>query len=68
MTNSADEVVVTLVPQNETVRKMMAAIEVHLAADLKETRRVVLRENGGDYTDIQFSEQIVNLEIAAENF
>jgi outer membrane lipoprotein-sorting protein len=68
VTKNANEVVVTLVPQNETVRKMMAAIEVHLAANLKQTRRVVLRENGGDYTDIQFSEQFVNLELPPKTF
>jgi outer membrane lipoprotein-sorting protein len=68
VTNNADEVVITLIPQNEAVRKMMAAIEVHLAADLKQTRRVVLRENGGDYTDIQFSEQFVNLELPPKTF
>ena len=62
LTNSADELVVTLVPQDEMTRKMMAAIEVHLAADLTGARRVVLRENGGDYTDIRFSEQFVNFE------
>ena len=68
VTNRADEIVITLVPQNETMRKMMAAIEVHLAADLKGTRRVVLRENGGDYTDIRFSEQVVNAELPAKSF
>ena len=68
VTNNADEVVITLIPQNETVSKMMAAIEVHLTADLKETRRVVLRENGGDYTDIQFSNQLVNLKLPAKTF
>jgi outer membrane lipoprotein-sorting protein len=68
VTNNADEMVITLIPQNETVRKMMAAIEVHLTADLKQTRRVVLRENGGDYTDIQFSEQFVNLELPPKTF
>lgn len=68
VTNNVDEVVVTLIPQNETVRKMMAAIEVHLTADLKETRRVILRESGGDYTDIQFSEQFVNLKLPSNTF
>jgi outer membrane lipoprotein-sorting protein len=68
VTNGAEGPVVTLVPRNETVRKMMAAIEVHLAADLKATRRVVLRENGGDYTDIRFSEQTVNLELPPLTF
>lgn len=68
VTNCADEVVITLVPKNETMRKMMAAIEVHLAADLQGTRRVVLRENGGDYTDIQFSEQVVNFDLPPNTF
>lgn len=56
----ADEWVITLVPQNESMRKMMAAIEIHLAADLQATRRVVLRETDGDHTDIIFTEQVVN--------
>jgi outer membrane lipoprotein-sorting protein len=68
VTNHADEVVITLVPQNETMRKMMAAIEVHLAADLKGTRGVVLRETDGDYTDIRFGEQFVNLELPPKTF
>jgi outer membrane lipoprotein-sorting protein len=68
VTNGAEGPVVTLVPRNETMRKMMAAIEVHLAADLKATRRVVLRETGGDYTDIRFSEQTVNLELPPLTF
>ena len=68
VTNSAEGPVITLVPQNESVRKMMAAIEVHLAADLKSTRRVVLREAGGDYTDIRFSEQAVGLALPPKTF
>lgn len=68
VTNRADEIVITLVPQNETMRKMMAAIEVHLAADLKGTRRVVLRENGGDYTDIRFSQLVANVDLPPKTF
>lgn len=68
VTNSAAGPVITLVPQNEMVRKMMAAIEVHLAADLKSTRRVVLRETGGDYTDIHFSDQAVGLTLPPATF
>ena len=68
VTNAANVIVITLVPKNESMRKMMAAIEVHLASDLKGTRRVVLRENGGDYTDIRFSEQVVNQELPAKTF
>jgi hypothetical protein len=68
VTNSAEGPVITLVPQNEPMRKMMAAIEVRLAADLKSTRRVVLRETGGDYTDIHFSEQVVGLALPRQTF
>jgi outer membrane lipoprotein-sorting protein len=68
VTNCAEGPVITLVPQNETIRKMMTAIEVHLAADLKATRRVVLRETGGDYTDIRFDEQAVGLVLPQKTF
>lgn len=68
LTNRADEIVITLVPQNETMRKMMAAIEVHLAPDLKSTRRVVLRETDGDYTDIVFTDQLVNFDPSPNTF
>jgi outer membrane lipoprotein-sorting protein len=64
----AEGPVITLVPRNPTVRKMMAAIEVHLAADLKSTRRVVLREAGGDFTDIRFSDQTVNGDFPPRTF
>jgi outer membrane lipoprotein-sorting protein len=68
VTNGVDELVVTLIPQNETIRKVMAAIELHLAADLKATRRIVLRETDGDYTEIIFSEQSVNFILPARTF
>ena len=68
VTNGADGFVVTLTPQNETIRKMMTAIEVHLAPDLKATRRVVLCETDGDYTDIEFTKQVVNFELPPKTF
>jgi outer membrane lipoprotein-sorting protein len=52
--------VLTLVPQQEKVRKMMRAIEVHLAPDLKGTRRVVLRESNADFTEIRFEEPVID--------
>jgi outer membrane lipoprotein-sorting protein len=57
-TNTADGPVVTLTPRHPAMRKMMQGIEIHLAPDLRGTRRVVLREAGGDFTDIRFSEQV----------
>ena len=60
--------VVTLTPRNDKMRKMIAAIEVHLAPDLKATRQIVLRENDGDFTDIQFDGQVVNLKFEGLTF
>ena len=65
---NADELVITLIPRHEMMRKMIAAIEVHLAADLQGTRRVVLRETDGDYTDITFTEQTVNFALPPKTF
>jgi outer membrane lipoprotein-sorting protein len=64
----AGEPVITLVPQSERVRKMMAAIEVHLAPDLRGTRRVVLRENNEDFTDIRFEDQATNVKLPPRTF
>lgn len=68
VTNGVDELVVTLIPQNETIRKVMASIELHLAANLTATRRIVLRETDGDYTEIIFTGQTVNFEPPAKTF
>ncbi len=46
----------------------MLAIEVHLAPDLKATRQVVLREKDGDYTSIQFDQQVVNPKFDEQTF
>ena len=68
LADSPEGPVITLVPRNETMRKMMQAIEVYLAADMKGTRRIVLRETGGDFTDIRFSGQVVGLELPPRTF
>ncbi|MEI7731678.1 MAG: outer membrane lipoprotein carrier protein LolA [Verrucomicrobiota bacterium] len=68
LTNAAGGPVITLVPRNEAMRKMMQAIEVHLTPDLKGTRRVVLRETGGDYTDIRFEDQQVGWSLPPRTF
>jgi hypothetical protein len=62
------EPVITLVPRNEKMRKMMAAIEVHLAPDLKGTRRVLLRETNADFTEIRFEDQVVNIPLPPRTF
>jgi outer membrane lipoprotein-sorting protein len=68
LTQTERGAVVSLVPANEKMRKMIKAIEVHLAGDLKATRRVVLREQTGDYTDIQFDQQVVNVSFREGTF
>lgn len=68
LSNSPQGPVVTLVPRNEKMSKMIQAIEVHLAPDLKATRKVVLRENDGDFTSIEFDQQAVNLKFPDHTF
>jgi len=60
--------VVTLVPRNEKVRKMIQAIEVRLAPDLAVTRQVVIREKDGDFTEIRFDGQFVGLRLPEGTF
>jgi outer membrane lipoprotein-sorting protein len=47
-------VVVTLVPKDDTVRSMLASLEVRMLADLTATREVVMNEPSGDLTRILF--------------
>jgi outer membrane lipoprotein-sorting protein len=68
LANGSEGPVVTLVPRREMMRKVMLAIEVHLAPDLRATRRVVLREKDSDLTDIRFSDQVVGLAFPARTF
>jgi len=68
LANTGNGPVITLTPRNEKMRKMIEAIEVHLATDLKATRQIVLRENDGDFTDIQFDGQVVNLGFQEQTF
>ncbi len=67
-TNTAEGPVVTLTPQQPAMRKMMQAIEIHLAPDLRGPRRVVLREVDGDFTDIRFSEPVAEPALPAGTF
>jgi outer membrane lipoprotein-sorting protein len=68
VTHTPDGPMVILTPQAEVMRKMMKAIEVHLAPDLKGTRAVVLRENDGDYTEIRFVGQVAGIEFPQKTF
>jgi outer membrane lipoprotein-sorting protein len=60
--------VITLTPLHPAIRKMMKSIEIHLAADYRATRRVVLREVDGDFTDIVFNEEVAGPSLPAGTF
>ncbi len=68
LAQTASGPVITLIPRNEKMRRMIQAIEVHLAPDLKATRQVVLREKDGDFTTIQFDVQAVNVKFDEQTF
>lgn len=58
VTNRPEGTRVLLEPQNESMRKMMRAIEIDLEPEGRGTRRIVLREVDGDVTDIRFEGQV----------
>jgi outer membrane lipoprotein-sorting protein len=67
-TNTLEGPQITLTPRQPALRKMLAAIEIQLAPDFLGTRRVVLREADGDYTEIRFSEQVAEPALPAGTF
>ncbi len=60
--------VVTMVPQDENVRAMLAALEIHLHSDLSATREVIMREPGGDLTRIIFNREERDVKFPAGTF
>lgn len=60
--------VVTMIPKDETVRSVLAALEVHLKADLSATTEVVMREPNGDFTRIIFDRELRDLRFPPKTF
>jgi hypothetical protein len=60
--------VVTLVPKVDNLRSMLAALEIHLHADLSATREVIMREPGGDFTRIIFNREKRDVTFPAKTF
>jgi outer membrane lipoprotein-sorting protein len=60
--------VVTMVPKDENIRAMLAALEIHLHSDLSATREVVMREPGGDFTRIIFHREKRDVKFPAGTF
>jgi len=65
---TGSETVLTMTPKNETVRGVMASLEIHLAPDLSATREVVMNEPNGDLTRITFRAEKYNVEFPAGTF
>jgi len=60
--------VVTLVPKDENIRSLLAALEIHFPSDLATIQAVVMREPGDDYTRITFKREIRNPKYPANTF
>ena len=51
----------TLAPANESMKKMFSQIDVYLTKTGLDVDRLTLKEQGGDYTDMDFSDSRHNL-------
>jgi len=60
--------VVTMVPKDENVRSLLAALEIQLYSDLSATREVVMREPGGDLTRIIFNREKRGVKFPEQTF
>jgi outer membrane lipoprotein-sorting protein len=60
--------VVTMVPKDENIRSLLAALEIHFPPDLATIQAVVMREPGDDYTRITFNREIRNPKYPANTF
>jgi len=60
--------VVSMVPKDAQIREMLAALEIHLHADLSATREVVMREPGGDFTRIIFNREVRDVKFPDRTF
>ena len=60
--------VLTLVPKDENVRAMLAALEVRMQPDFSATREVVMHEPGGDFTRIIFTRERRNVTFPENTF
>ncbi len=60
--------VVTMMPKDENVRSMLAALEIHLQPDLSATREVIMREPGGDLTRIIFNREKRSVKFPEKTF
>ncbi|HEY3863462.1 MAG TPA: outer membrane lipoprotein carrier protein LolA [Verrucomicrobiae bacterium] len=60
--------VLTLTPKDETIRSMLASIQVKMLPDYSATREVVMNEPGGDFTRIIFKNERRNVKFPPGTF
>lgn len=60
--------VVTMVPKDETVRSMLASLEIKMQPDFSASREVVMHEPGGDFTRIIFRREKRNVKFPTGTF
>ncbi len=65
---TGSETVLKMVPKNETIRGVMASMEIHLSPDLSATREVLMNEPNGDFTRITFRSEKYNVEFPVGTF
>ena len=65
---NATVAMLTLVPKDQNVRAMMAALEVRMLPDFSTTREVDIREPGGDFTRIRFMREKRDVVFPAATF
>jgi outer membrane lipoprotein-sorting protein len=61
-------VMVTMVPKDESVRSMLASLEIRMQPDFLATREVVMNEPGGDLTRIVFTREKRNVKFPPGTF
>src|SRR5262245_38937643 len=60
--------VVKLVPKDETVRGLLASLEIKMPPDFSATREVVMNEPNGDFTRIRFNRERRDVKFPAKTF
>jgi hypothetical protein len=60
--------IVTMVPKDETVRRMLASLDIIMPTDFSATREVVMNEPNGDSTRIIFNRERREVKFPAGTF
>lgn len=62
--SSNDQYLLAMTPQNSTVKGLFKQIEVYINKTDHQVVKLVMNENGGDYTEMSFANRVLNASIA----